>query len=154
MERVVIEKLHKAINDRARAELAGELAGELASQNEYVTQEVLEAIIRDALADSLEAGEDAETFINKITTTTEVRIGDPRYLSQIHEIQKERRKILGVYAPEMHQLDIRKVELKGYAGGWSPDEWKEDDIIDGDYEAGEEEARALDLLDGGSETNE
>lgn len=150
--KVVVERLHKAINDAARAKLAGEIASELADKNDYVSEEVLEAIVRDAIADSVDQGEDAETFVNKVTETTEVRIGDPRFLSQIHEIQKERRKILGVYAPELHQLDIRKVELKGYAGGWSPDEWKKDDIIDGDFESGEEAAQeAKALLSGGSE---
>jgi len=135
LEKVVVERLHKAVNEAAQAEVASKLAGELADKNEYITEEVLEAIIRDAISDSLDAGEDSDTFVNKITTTTAGTFGDPRFLSQIHEIQRERRKILGVYAPELHQLDIRKIELKGYAGGWSPDEWKEEDIIDGDVES-------------------
>lgn len=153
--KVVVERLHKAINDAARAKLAGEIASELAESNEYVTEEVMEAIVRDAIADSIDQGEDAETFVNKVTETTEVRIGDPRFLSQIHEIQKERRKILGVYAPELHQIDVRKIELKGYAGGWSPDEWRDDDIIEGDFDSGEQAAEdAKALLSGGSDEEE
>lgn len=132
-EKIVVERLHRAINDAARAKLAGEIASELASQNEYVTEEVLEAIIRDAVAESVDQGEDAETFVHKITETTEARIGNPRFLAQIHAIQVERRKILGVYAPELHQFDVRKIELKGYAGGWSPDHWKDEDVVDGDF---------------------
>ena len=151
MEKVVIERLHKAINEAARARMAGELASELAGKNEYINQEVVEAIVRDAIADSVDSGEDAQTFINRITTTTEERVGDPRYLAQIHEIQKERRKILGVYAPELHQLDVRKIELKGYAGGWSPDEWKSNDIIDGEFNNDEDAADAKQLLGAGSE---
>jgi len=146
LERVVVERLHQAVNAAAQAKVAGELAGELADKNEYITQEVLEAIIRDAIADSVDSGEDEKTFINKITTTTEIRIGDPRYLAQIHSIQQERRKILGVYAPELHQLDIRKVEIKGYTGGWSPDDWKSDDIIEGDVEQSDDVENAVALL--------
>lgn len=132
VEKVVVERLHRALNEGTRAKIAGELASELADKNEYVTEEVLEAIIRDAIKESLDNDEDSETFVNKITTSTEIRVGDPRYLSQIHEIQKERRKVLGVYAPELHQIQMQKIELKGYAGGWSPDNWKQDDIIDGE----------------------
>lgn len=141
LEKIVVERLHKAVNEAAQAKVASELASELADKNEYVTEEVLEAIIRDAISDSVDAGEDTSTFINKITTTETGTVGDPRFLAQIHAIQQERRKIQGVYAPELHQLDIRKVELKGYAGGWSPDEWREKDIIDGEVES--EEARKL-----------
>jgi hypothetical protein len=146
--KIVVERLRHAINDAARAKLAGELAKELAEDNDYVNAEVIEAIVRDALAESIDQGEDAETFVNKVTETTEARIGDPRFLSQIHEIQKERRKILGAYMPELHQLDIRKVELKGYSGGWDPGDWLDNkDVIDGEVEEpealspGEEEGK-------------
>lgn len=131
-EKIVVERLHKAINDAARAKIAGELASELGDKNEYVTQEVLEAIVCDALEESLDHGEDSQTFVNKITTTTEGKVGDPRFLAQIHEIQKERRKILGVYSPELHAIHLQKIEVKGYTGGWSPDDWKEEDIVDGE----------------------
>jgi hypothetical protein len=110
--------------------------------------------VRDAIADSIDQGEDSETFVNKVTETTEVRIGDPRFLAQIHEIQKERRKILGVYAPELHQLDIRKIELKGYSGGWSPDMWDNDDIIEGNVSGDQAEQDAKALLSGGSDEGE
>jgi hypothetical protein len=152
--KTVVERLHRAINDAARAKLAGQIANELAGQNDYVTEEVMEAIVRDAIADSIDQGEDSETFVNKVTETTEVRIGDPRFLAQIHEIQKERRKILGVYAPELHQLDIRKIELKGYSGGWSPDMWDNDDIIEGNVSGDQAEQDAKALLSGGSDEGE
>jgi len=132
-EKIVVERLHKAVNEAARAKVAAELAGELADKNEYVTVEVLEAIVRDALRESLDSGEDSETFVHKITTTTEGKVGDPRFLSQIHEIQKERRKVLGVYSPELHAVQIhKKIEVKGYRGGWSPDDWREDSVVDGE----------------------
>jgi hypothetical protein len=148
-EKIVVERLHKAINDAARAKIAGELAGELADKNEYITQEVLEAVIRDALEESLDHGEDSQTFINKITTTTEGKVGDPRFLAQIHEIQKERRKVLGVYSPELHAIQLQKIEVKGYKGGWSPDNWKVEEPVEGEIipqkelEANNDEAREL-----------
>jgi hypothetical protein len=147
LEKIVVERLHKAVNEAAQAKVASELASELASEQEYVTEEVLEAIIRDAIKDSVEAGEDTSMFIHKITSTETGTIGDPRFLAQIHEIQRERRKIQGVYAPELHQLDIRKVELKGYAGGWSPDEWKEEDVVEGEVSDELQEARKLLAVD-------
>lgn len=156
-EKVVTERLHKAINDGARAKLAGELARGLADKNEYVNREVVEAIIRDALEESLDSGDDSETFVHKVTTTVEARVGDPRFLKLIHEAQVERRKILGVYAPEMHDIRVSKIELKGYAGGWSPDNWKSDDsngengIIDAEFTDAEAEESARNLLGDGSE---
>jgi len=132
-EKVVVERLRKALDEVARMQAAGELAEQLASMNEYVTEEVLEQIILDAIKASLDSGEDSETFVNKITVTTQGQVGDPRFLAQIHELQKERRKILGVYAPELLNVNVNKrIQVQGYAGGWSPDSWKEDDIIDGD----------------------
>jgi len=131
-EKVVVERLHKALNDATRAKIAGELASELADKNEYITVEVLEAVVRDALKDSLDTDEDSETFVNKVTTTTEGQVGDPRFLARIHEIQRERRKILGVYSPELHAIQLQKVEIKGYKGGWSPDDWRREDVIDGE----------------------
>ena len=116
--------------------IIAKIVGALAEQNAYVNEEVVEAIIHDAIkqtvAKSIDLGEDSETFIARIINTTESRIGDVRYLRVVHEIQQERRKILGVYAPELHKLDIRKFEVKGYVN-WSPDAWKASgDVVDGD----------------------
>jgi transcriptional antiterminator len=112
------------------------IVSELADQNAYVNEEIVEAIIHDAIKqtvkESIDTGEDSDTFISKIVNTTESRIGDVRYLRAIHEVQQERRKILGVYAPELHKLDIRKFEIKGYAGTWSPDVWKDGNVVDGE----------------------
>lgn len=98
----------------------------LADRNAYLNEEVVEAIVNDAIeqaiTESVNRGEDADMFVSKIIETTESRIGNVQFLRAIHDIQRERRKIQGVYAPELHQLDIRKVELKGYAY-WSPDNW-------------------------------
>ena len=132
-QKEVVERLTKQIATNARAELASSLAGELASENAYVTEEVLETIISNAIEASLDLGEDEDTFINKIIQTTEGSAGNPAYLAQIHKIQQDRRKILGVYAPELHAIKVeKKIEVKGYKGGWSPDSW--DNVIDVDVE--------------------
>jgi hypothetical protein len=133
-EKEVIERLSQQIASSARAELAGSLARELADKNEYVTEEVLETIIANAVEASLDMGEDEDTFVHKIIQTTEGSAGNPAYLAQIHRIQQDRRKILGVYAPDLlHVRTESKVEVKGYAGGWSPDDWS-DNVIDGKVE--------------------
>lgn len=119
-------------------DLVGNIVSALAAQETYLHEEIVESIIHDAMQhaveESLDAGEDEETFINKIIQTTEARVGDVRFLRAIHEMQQERRKILGVYAPELHQMDIRKFEVKGYVG-WTPDIWKQQEqpsIINGE----------------------
>jgi len=134
ISKLVVEKLNRAIGVAKQAELAGQLAGELADMNEYVNEEVLETIIIEAIKQSLDDGETSETFVNKVIETTQTSVGDPRFLAQIHEIQKERRKIQGVYAPELHDIRMAKIEVKGYKGGWSPDDWPsaDDDIVDGE----------------------
>ena len=136
----VKEVIERARRPRASqpdsADIIARIVSALAEQNTYVNEEVVEAIIHDAMKqnieESVQTGEDSDTFISKIINTTESRIGDVRFLRSIHEIQQERRKILGVYAPELHKLDIRKFEIKGYAGTWSPDVWKESDVVDGE----------------------
>lgn len=120
-------------------DMIAKIVSALAEQNAYLNDEIVETIVHDAIEqvidDSVDAGEDSETFISKIVDTTETRIGDVKFLRLIHEVQQERRKIYGVYAPELHQIDVRKIELKGYAR-WSPDEWKEDDVVEGEYNEG------------------
>lgn len=145
--REVIERARKRGGSRPAANVAGDIVGSivnaLAENEMYLHEEVVEAIIHEAIQQaidqSLDQGEDDETFVNKIIQTTESRVGDPRYLRMIHEFQRERRKILGVYAPELHQMDIRKLEVKSYIG-WSPDDaWKKNgdreeevEVIEGD----------------------
>ena len=117
-------------------DIISKIVAELADKNAYLNEEVVETIVynavRAAIEDSVSSGEDSETFVSKIINTRESRIGDVRYWRAIHEAQQERRKILGVYAPELHRMDIRKFEIKGYAG-WSPDVWeKEDNVVEGE----------------------
>lgn len=134
-EKEIVERLSQQIAQATRAELAGSLARELADKNEYVTEEVLETIIANAIEASLDRGEDEETFVHKITQITEGSAGNPQFLALIHKVQHDRRKVLGVYAPELHAIRMeKKIEVKGYAGGWSPDDWDRD-IVDGEVES-------------------
>jgi hypothetical protein len=142
----VIERARKPPARQPDAgDMIAKIVAALAQDNNYVNEEVVETIVHDAvkemLEDSVESGEDGDTFISKIVDTTEARVGDVKFLRAIHEIQQERRKILGVYAPELHQVNVRKIELKGYAR-WSPDNWNNDDIVDG-------EAVPVEQLEGG-----
>jgi hypothetical protein len=130
-QKEIVERLSQQIAKATQAELASSLARELADKNEYVTEEVLETIIANAIEASLDNGEDDETFVHKITQVTEGSAGNPQYLAQIHRIQQDRRKILGVYAPELHAIHMeKKIEVKGYKGGWSPDDW--DNVVEGE----------------------
>ena len=133
-EKEVIEKVAQEIAHKTRGEIASSLARELADKNDYVTEEVLETIISNAIEASIDRGETDDMFVSKIIQTTEGSAGNPLFLSQIHKIQQDRRKILGVYSPELYAIRVeKKIEVKGYRGGWSPDDW-DNQIIDGEIE--------------------
>ena len=72
--------------------------------------------------------EEAERGTRTITSVEKAGI-DPRFIAQILTCQSERRKLLGLYAPQM--IGVRKeVIVKGYRQV-SPDEWP--DIIEGEF---------------------
>lgn len=120
----IAEKIRKAAQDATGEELAMDLFQDMVS---------------DAIEESINRHESSEMFVNKITTITEKTPGDIRFLRMIHDIQQERRKIQGVYAPEMQRLDIRKVEIQGYTGDWAPSDWleqhddNEEPVIEGEF---------------------
>jgi len=117
--------------------LTAQIVERLAEKNAYLSEEVVETIVHDAIREAAEegidAGEDDEMFVARIIDTTEGRVGDVTFLREIFKVQAERRKVLGVYAPERHQIDIRKAEVKVYKG-WSPAAWEKDEIKDPDAE--------------------
>jgi hypothetical protein len=91
-----------------------------------------------------DASEDIELVVNKVTTIMDTHsgVGDPRFLDKIISVQKERRRLLGLYAPARLGIDIRQKNeliIKGYAvKDASPDVWPEletgeENIIEGDY---------------------
>lgn len=72
--------------------------------------------------------EEREAIISKVIETTETVAINPAYFAQIQEAQKERRRLLGLYAPQ--QLNINKtVVTKGYIDV-SPNDWP--DVIEGE----------------------
>lgn len=137
--KIVIERARR--RGQPQAENAGTIISrivrELADRNAYLNEEVVETIVHDALQEAIDegidAGEDDGMFIDRIIETTEGRIGDVTFLREIFKIQQERRKIMGVYAPELHEINVRKVEVKGYVG-WTPERWKQiqDGVIEGE----------------------
>jgi hypothetical protein len=79
----------------------------------------------------------AKEEIARIITTTETQVGNPAFLNQIIEVQKERRKLLGMYAPSRMGIDINNnqtITVKGYMLV-SPDDWPDApaQIVDGEF---------------------
>jgi vacuolar-type H+-ATPase subunit I/STV1 len=90
------------------------------------------AVIEKALRSSGEDSKEFELIINKITEYEEFHKPDPRYIAQILDCQKERRRILGVYAPKVKKED-HTFHIKGYVNV-SPGDWPSNDdvIIEGE----------------------
>jgi len=102
-------------------------------------------IIEEVAKQFSDDSEDIEMVIQKVTTVLDSggAAGDPRFLDKIIQVQKERRRLLGLYAPARLGIDIRQkneLVIKGYAvKDASPDVWPSldiggDNIIEGDYE--------------------
>lgn len=87
-------------------------------------KEVVEKVARK-IQDSDE--DDYEMVVSKVTQTLEETSISPSYFAQIQECQKERRRLLGLYAPQ--QIGVQKtVVVKGYKD-ISPDDW---DVVEGE----------------------
>jgi hypothetical protein len=74
---------------------------------------------------------------------TKGKAGDPRFLDKILQVQRERRRLLGLYAPARLGIDIRQkneLVIKGYGvKDASPDVWpsleeSNGNVIEGEYE--------------------
>lgn len=102
-----------------------------------ITEEVAK-LIDDA--DSAGGEKEYDMIVSKITTIADNNQMNPNILNQILQVQKERRKLLGLYAPSKVGINLyseQVVRVKGYAPTASPDHvWPslEDGIEDGDYE--------------------
>jgi hypothetical protein len=98
-------------------------------------KEVVERIAKE-IEGEVEGDVDIEMVVDKIITTTSKSngVGDPRLFDKIITLQKERRKLLGLYAPTKLGIDINKkseLVVKGYAvKDVSPDVWP--DIVEGE----------------------
>ena len=72
--------------------------------------------------------EEYEMVVTKIQSTIEGMAVNPAYLNVIQDCQKERRKLLGLYAPQ--KIGVEKtVVVKAYKNV-SPDDW--DAVIEGE----------------------
>jgi len=74
-------------------------------------------VIEKILADG---GYTDEMVVNRILETYEQTHVNPAYFTQIIQCQQERRKLLGLYAPQ--ESIIRKIDVKGYVK-ISPGDW-------------------------------
>lgn len=91
----------------------------------------VEEVVREVMDDE---GDDVdlEMIVAKVVTTTNKSPGDTKYLQLIIQVQQERRKLLGLYAPA--KLDIQQehtLNIKGYTHTeHSPDVWPEEKRMD------------------------
>jgi hypothetical protein len=138
--RETVERLAKMLDAE---DVAQQIVDEMKDDaDDKIVADLFQRVIKEAVDESVANQEHVETFINKITTLTETSVGDVKFLRIIHDVQQERRKIWGVYAPDYHQIDVRKIqmEIQGYTTGWSPDRWTQveapvaDDILEGEIE--------------------
>lgn len=86
----------------------------LRSQNP-VKRRIVDEVMREVGED------DYEAIISNVRTISDYTPGDYKYLSLIDSIQKERRKVLGSYRPEIKHLQA-DLTIKPYVTV-SPDDW-------------------------------
>lgn len=107
--------------------LEAELWRQLRRSGESRIKEVIDRLpirVKDNLED-----EDVRYIISKIQTAKEGSQVNPIYFSRIIDVQKERRRLLGMYAPKRTEVALHHtIEVKGY-DIVSPDDW--DDVIEG-----------------------
>lgn len=113
-----------------------------------VERDLIEDAVMQHIPDSTYqavVGSNAELVTSRVTKMVRKRkSGDDKFLRLILDIQKERRKMIGVYSPERRDVSIMQVSVKGYSRHWSPDEWG--GVVEG---AVVEEAAAPPLLEEG-----
>lgn len=118
---------------------------DLLMQRELARVDALETEIWRALRDSVKDKErsiiekarrkvhdaddaEYEMVIIKAQEAVEQTVANPAFFARIHDCQKERRQLLGLYAPQ--QIDVQKtIVIKGYKD-ISPDDW--DNIVEGE----------------------
>jgi hypothetical protein len=94
-------------------------------------REIVEQIQRE-----IEDSGGSELVVSKVTNIIDKSkgVGDPRFFDKVIALQKERRKLLGLYAPTKLGIDINKKSeliIKGYAiKEVSPDAWP--DVVEGE----------------------
>jgi hypothetical protein len=112
--------------------LESELWGAWRSSCKDDEREVVEKLAKQVADDP----DQIELIISKVTTTRNDKkgVGDTKIMAQIIDVQKERRKLRGLYAPATLGVNINtksELTVKGYGHpNVSPDVWP--DIIDGE----------------------
>ena len=84
---------------------------------------------------------DAEMITSAITTYIEENRGDTRILDLIQKTRQDRRKVLGLYAPSKAVIRTEHVNLNKMKGfeEVSPNDWDDEDVIDGEFSEREED---------------
>lgn len=96
--------------------------------------------VREEVDGDTDDEEIVRLIVDRVVTTTQESWGDKGLLELIFKTQQERRKLLGVYAPVRHDIDIREtLDIKAYSGGVSPDDWPSHPVVEGEFtDAGKE----------------
>jgi hypothetical protein len=84
-----------------------------------VKRQIIDEIVSEADGD-----EELKRRVSSIRTVREFTPGDRKLLADILDVQKERRKIIGAYAPAKIGLEADVTVVKGFVG-ISPDDWDE-----------------------------
>jgi hypothetical protein len=106
--------------------LEGELWRAIRRGLDPKTRVILEKMARQAESD----GEEQELFLKKVTEIADSGVDNPGIFAQIADVQKERRRLLGLYAAKNINVN-QHVTVKGYRVV-SPDDW-DDNAIEGEY---------------------
>jgi hypothetical protein len=92
-------------------------------------------IVVEKVARALKETDDVELAVARVVESTEFADINPSFFDKIMECHKERRRILGLYAPGKLGIDVNKYEtviVKGYATV-SPEDWPSKDVVDGEF---------------------
>ena len=107
--------------------LESELWRQLRKSSEPKVREIIDRL-PDTIKDGL-SKENVEYIISRVQTHKETTPVNPVYFSRIIDVQKERRRLLGMYAPKRSEVAMHHtVEVKGY-DVISPDDW--DNVVEG-----------------------
>lgn len=109
--------------------LEGELWRAIRRGLDPKTRVILEKMARQAESE----GEEQELFLKKVTEIADSGVDNPGIFAQIADVQKERRRLLGLYAAKNINVN-QHVTVKGYRVV-SPDDW-DDNVIEGEYSHG------------------
>ena len=138
-----IERINPGDYEGAR-ELARKMSAEIwdevmAETSLSMPRDKIEDLIMDLMPKTMSMAvqnEDMQSLVaSKATRIVRESAGNDKFLRLILDIQKDRRKVLGVYAPFWAQVDVKtEVSVKAYSDTWSPEIW---DVVDGEIEEGD-----------------